>query len=97
MNPKLRLILIILGIILLVLLIPKPYSYSYGSDCHPYPSGGKNSGLCIGIIYPINEENQKTPDRQYPEYRDEREFCTDTKKGFECKGFPIFKFGISMA
>ena len=53
--------------------------------------------MCIGIIYPINEENQKTPDRQYPEYRDEREFCTDTKKGFECKGFPIFKFGISMA
>jgi hypothetical protein len=95
MNPKLRLILVILGIVLLILLIPKPYFYSYHSDCHPYISSEINSGWCVGIIYPVNEEVQNRPDLSAISRNDD--FCYDTKKGFECRGYSIFKSGIAVA
>ena len=95
MNKILMWILIIAGIFVLLLIIPKPYSYNYSSNCHPYPSTGEESGWCIGIIYPLNEEIQKTPD-QYAITQNE-DYCIDVKKGWECKGFSIFKSGIAIA
>ena len=73
------------------MVIPKPYSYNYGSNCHIYPYGGQEYGLCIGIIYPVNEEIQKIPD-QYA-ITQNKDYCVDTKKGLDCKGFSIFKSG----
>ena len=91
LNPKLRLLLILLGITILMLLIPKPYSYSFHSDCHPYIHLGSNSGWCIGIIYPINEETRDIAEPGSMAAGMDKGFCVDTKQGFECKGYPIFE------
>jgi len=89
MNKITKWILIILCIIAFILLVPKPYSNSFHSNCHSYPNGGTDAGLCIGMVYPIYQETPGTPDQYVISQNDG--YCSYTRKGWVCIGYSIFE------
>jgi len=73
--------IVFIGINLLLFLIPKPYPNQFGDDCHSYPNGGYESGWCIGIIYPTNQEVRGEPEPDAIAYAKGLDYCVESKNG----------------
>lgn len=89
--------IVIIALIVALILVPKPYSFEEGDNCSPW-DWHKESGWCVGIIYPLYKDTAINcdPKKFFVFGMNNISDTIEFKKGFYCAGVKLFKSSIAI-